>query len=409
MSWLDLVQRDFIITTGEGSKFKVNWLNATKLVEYNVAMFEFPGLAGTLVNRGTPKGRRYNIEIFFQGEDNIDQAFTFEAAAADPRPWNISHPLYANIIVQPIGLEFDNSQMNVSRITGQVIETITEDSPITTVDAIDNIQLSKSNLDNSFASTVTAPISGSDIDTLSKDNSDLYKLTVPIIKIPAEVQNYFQLFNVANSAITNAIDSPIFAMQAIQAMINAPAAFTTNVKSRLSNLSSTFQTLRNKLSSSPVSLPVASKQIYQVQGAANISSQLVAASTPMQGDYSNMTDVVITIEILINNYNIYINDLNNMQTSTGGDPDSYIPDAGSVIAMNMLLNSVLGGLFSIALNARQERSVILEKDYNIIVLTHRLYGLDPFDNNIQELFINNNLGINDILVLKKGRKIVYYI
>jgi hypothetical protein len=57
----------------------------------------------------------------------------------------------------------------------------------------------------------------------------------------------------------------------------------------------------------------------------------------------------------------------------------------------------------------KERFLFLEEDTNLILLTQRLYSLDDADNNMVELMENNNLGPNDILQLKKGRKIVYYI
>ena len=44
----------------------------SKTKDYNVAEFEFPEVSGTLVSRKKPKGSRYDLEIIFQGENNLD-------------------------------------------------------------------------------------------------------------------------------------------------------------------------------------------------------------------------------------------------------------------------------------------------------------------------------------------------
>lgn len=64
---------------------------------------------------------------------------------------------------------------------------------------------------------------------------------------------------------------------------------------------------------------------------------------------------------------------------------------------------------SIANGSKQERIIYLAEDTNIIVLTHKLYGLLPDDSTIDE-FLRNNPDISDseLLGLEKGRRIVYY-
>ena len=129
MSWLEKVETEMIITTGDGQPYAPDYMNAVKSVEYNVAEFNFPGIAGTFVDRRLPKGRKFNLELYFQGDDHLDVAEAFEASANDSRAWEIEHPFYGLVIVQPTSLQFDNSKQNLSKITGTVIETILEDAP----------------------------------------------------------------------------------------------------------------------------------------------------------------------------------------------------------------------------------------------------------------------------------------
>jgi hypothetical protein len=411
MSWIDKINTNFTIITGDGLSYTVDWMNATKQKEYFIAEFNFPNLPGSLVKRSQPKGRRYNLEIFFQGDTNIEDSKAFEDSADNLGAWTISHPLYGQIIVQPVGLMFDNTAMNVTKVTGQVIETITQDNPITTVNPIDNILLDKENLDSTFSNSLSKTPVSSDVNNMASNNNTLFNRSVPIIKLPADLTNYFNLFQIAKAAINNLTASPLVAMRAAQAVISAPALFETDVQSRLNLLSGQYKTLKSQIvpKTAYQKIPVSTKQIFQIQAGTLISSQLLAASTPQSSNYTNATTVINIIEILINNYNIYIGDLDSIQTPTAGTPDSFIPDANSLIALNKLMSNVISNLFKIALTGKQERTYLIDSDTNIILLTHRLYGLDEFDNNINELISNNNWGLAQILQIRKNTLVKYYI
>jgi hypothetical protein len=405
-SWIDKISSEFIITTGDSKQFKPLWLNATRSFEYNISEFEFPNLSGTLVKRLTPKGMKYALEIYFEGEDHLDQSEAFLVSSRDQRPWKITHPLYGSLIVQPIGLSFDNTLYNVSKITGTVIETITEDNPKTSINPIDNITLDKAALDETFVTAIDTTPSATDINTMAANNNKLYATGVKAIALPEEAEIYFNLFNKANTAIVNATSGPLTAIRALQAVINAPALFTIGAKTRVDLLTNSFNSLRANVSGIT---DKSSKQIYENNAGTLLSAQAMAAATPIAGDYGNKNSVLLVIEIIINNYNNYLLDLDSLQSANAGNTDSYIPDANAMISLNLLINYSIASLFTIALTSKQERTLILENDSNIIVITHRLYGLDPYDNNINELMKNNNFGMDHLLQIRKGTKIVYYI
>lgn len=406
MSWIDLITQDLTITTGDGKKYIPNWLNAQKGFEFQLAEFEFVGIAGALIKRGLPKARRFPMELYFQGDNHLDIASAFEKSSFDTRVWTLSHPFYGNIIVHPTGLNFDNSEYNITKINCNFIETITQDAPKTVIDPVDNITIDKSNLDDTFINSFTVTPSSADINTLTANNAAQYKKGVGIIKIPSEAENFFNLFNNANSAVNNATASPLLAMRATQSLINAPALFTSSVQNRVALLGNNFTTLRSNIAS--ITNP-SSKKVYETSGGANISAQALASAMPQDGDYSTSNDVLSIIGFVLGNYNQYLVDLDSLQTANGGSTDSYIPDADSLTALSLLMNQTISSLFDIALSSKSERTLILEQDSNWILLTHRLYSLDPFDNNLVLLMQQNNVGLNEILQVKKGRTVTYYI
>ena len=412
MSWIEQTNKGFIITCGDGVKFQPEWMNATKSIEYNVKEFNFPNVSGTLVDRREPKGAKYSLELFFQGEDHLDTRTAFEVSAADKRFWTITHPLYGLIDVQPVSLVFDNTKHNVTKITAEVIETITDTNPKAVIIPEDKIEedneFANEAAAESFAANVTP--SPTDIATAKQDNNVAYARTSPDIENDIDGQEYFNAFNEANAAMTNAASDAGGAIRKTQSFIEAPARFQQSVKSRLSMLGDNFQSLRKNIQGTATTVPKSTKQFYEVQAGATIGAMALASSIIFDDDdYKNRPQVVEVVEILLRAFSQYLGDLDSMQLGTGGNPNDYIPTAQSIIDTNDLLNYTMGNLFQIGLTARQERFYTTTDETDLISLAHQLYGLSNGDESINELIRNNGLGLNHILKVAKDITLKYYI
>lgn len=413
MSWLDRIKNDLIITTGDGATYKPNWLNAVVDMEFNAIAFEFIEVSGSLVKRFLPKGSKYNIEIYFQGDDHLDTAASFRESSKDPRAWRVSHPYYGTLIVQPTNLLFDNSKGNITRITGGLWETIVEDNPKGTVDAVDQISFDKLGVDTAFiqgyANAIPLP-NINDVNLLRGNIAGIYKAgLVSILKEDANA--YFNAFTSASNALLNLASDIFNTMQLVTDLINAPINFVNTVKSRVKTLISQFNTLRTAIqtlaNTASTLFNKNSKKSYEHNAGGVISSMALAAVTNM--DYQNRNDVIATMNDILTQYNIYLNDLDSFQDTNANSPSSYMPDADSLILLGNLINFTISSLFVIGLNSKQERALYCEQDTNLITLANRLYGLQPDDSTIDTLMKNNNIGLNEILSIKKGRKIVWYI
>jgi hypothetical protein len=406
MSWIEKINNDFIVTLGDGVEFRPLWLNAVKTKGFNITEFEFPNINGTLVSRTTSKGGRYNLELYFQGDDHLDIAAAFESSSEDPRSWTIIHPFYGTLIVQPSELTFDNTQYNVSKITGTVIETISDDNPRTTIRPQDNIALLKEQNNEELLQSFDVMPSPADASYLRSQLNKFYKTGKNLITQQEESQDYFNKFNTANAAIDKISSAPINAMRGVQAVINAPASVAANVQSKTGAISSQFNSLKNSVSGITTR---ASKKIYSANGAAILTTQALATVTPFDEIVLTRNEVFKIAEDLLKNYNDFIVTLDDLQTENNGSPESFIPDFESYLQLNQIVVSAISGLFELARNSRQERVLFLEDDIDIINLTHRLYGLDPLDANIDELNKLNSFGLNDLLELKKGQKVIYLV
>jgi len=409
MSWISTINSDVIIRTGDGREHHPKWMNPGREKDYNVTEFEFPGLAGTLLDKQEPKGTKHSIELLFDGDDHLDLAQAFWESADDPRPWRVSHPLYGSLFVQCSSIRQDNTGYNISKFTLSIMETITEDAPRGTEDPVDKITFDKVTLDdtfaNSFATNVVEP-SPTDVNVMSQNNSSLYAIGKKRVSITDDAEAYFNLFNTATTAINNATADPLAAMRAIQAVINYPALFQQSVASRLGLFQEQINLLRLNLAT--IKEP-SKKRIFQSYGGALISSMATTSATPTDSDYQNRDQVFSAISQVSEAYNTFLQDLDSLQTPNGGDIDSFIPDADSIIALGNLINYTLANLSNIALDSKQERTIYLESDSNPVLLAHRFYGLDQVDANLVYFINSNNIGLNEMLSLRKGRAVKYYV
>jgi hypothetical protein len=407
MSWLDKIKNDLIITCGDGKSYRPNWLNAVKDREYNTAEFDFHGVVGTYVYRGTPRGRKYSLEIYFQGETHLDTATAFETSADDNRAWTLEHPYYGRLLVQPTALRFDNTAHNVTKITGTIIETITEDYPKGRQVPADVIAANVATTDEAaaqaYANNVTP--AGPDKNQMRANINAAYTPGSKFVDT-ANANAYFNAFNEAAAAITTATAEPLAAMRKIQAVINKPAQFQATVQTRMDVLNQTFTSLRAQVANIT---DRKLKFLYQGNAANVLTGLALTAATPLATDYANRPAVLAVIETIIATYNQYVADLDTLQSTNGGSPDSFVPDAVLLTGLNSLINYTLGNLFNIAANAKQERSFVLENDSNWLLLTHRVYGLDAADANLDKLMNENGAGLATALHVPKNKIIVYYI
>lgn len=401
MSWLDKIENDLIITTGEGSEFTPLWIDAQKSKEFNAEQFNFVNQPGSLVEREEPTGTAYNLTLYFQGENNIEEAERFWEASNDSRPWVLSHPYYGQLIVQPFNLNYDNREHNVTKVTSEVIETINERGPQT----ISNIEIEVRNnanaLNESSAGSYDVEPGAEEINQM--DPVSLQNEAEGNFPDTEAAESYRNAVTEAQSAVAKATNQPIVALKAMQNVIRAPARFEDSVTNRLDILQNQFESLRSTISKDS---SAGSKRTFEYQTSANLSAQAEASVT--NTNYRNRSEVLAITDSILSNYKTFEDDIVNIQSNRAGDPNSYIPNHDVQFQLMRLINLTVAKLFDMAFDLRQERTFYVEGETNVILLTHKLYGLDPEDQNINALIEQNNFSINELLVIEHGRQVTYY-
>lgn len=408
MAWQQKLETPLSITCGDGQTYTPLWMNAADSTEYNLSRFEFEGIPGTLAVRTLPKGTVYPLELWFQGDDHLEVSDAFKVSAADKRPWQIAHPYFGNLLVQPISMERDRSAHNTTKCLVPVIETIVEDAPQSNVSPADKIAADKESCDETCAQSYATDVQPkvADKEELKKTTGNLYNAGKKGVKNALDAEGYFNALNNANSYITNLTQEPLEAIRQVQRLINYPAQFAGSVQNRLSLLGSQLNTLRNALGTI---LTPNSKKLFETQSAGILSAMALTTVTNPAGAYNNRTAVLGVVNTLLTNYNRFISDIDLLQSVNGAGPDSYLPNGPSILQLSNLVSYAISNLFVIASNSRQERIEYLPEDSNLHMTAKRFYGLKADDSTIDELIANNNIGPDELLGLPKGRRIIYYV
>jgi hypothetical protein len=415
MSWIEKIKTDLTITTGDGKTYTPSWINAKKQIDYQTTEFTFIGVKGSLVSRGEQIGQKIALQVYFQGEDHLDVASAFELSASDNRFWVLSHPLYGLLNVQPISLAVDNSNYNVSKITIPIVETIIETTPKTPLIVADKVEE-----DAELLTELTSERFGLSVEPDANDKrvmaqvvDSLKKNTEVEIIDDAAGQTFSNKYNTAKADILDATENPSISMASIQSVVMEPALLQQDIASRLiiskRNLISYKTTITNGFDTL-LGLPNSYKSLYEVIGSSIISALLLTAATPLnESDYPTRSSVTDTTSLILSTVNQYLEDLDAMQSGSGGDIIDFVPSSDGIISLMNLVNFTTASLLQIALGAKQERFYTTEDDTDLISLTHQLYGLKKDDSTIDEMIRLNNIGLKQMLNIEKGTVINYYV
>lgn len=416
MSWLDKIQKDFTITLTVGNNLKTakrvdyvpNWLNARRSVEYNIAEFNFKNQRGTLVKRGQPMGRRYALEIHFQGADNIDKATAFMADSEYPYPWQISHPMYGALYVQPISIDIDDRDYNDSKIICSVMETLGANTrPKINVDPVETIKAKQLSTDITTATAYEVAVPYAEATDISamQTNAERFKIAATAFaRTTADAVAAANAYSRALGRIESAASGTFQAIRSMQQLINLPASFANNINNRVSFLVGQFEALYDSFTTPR------QKRLYENNAGTVLTTMCTATVTNItSSDYRSRGEVLQVADYIVNAWNSYVTNLDTISTPTNDTPDSYAPNFGGIFETSVLVKYTISNLLLLAENAAQQRIYRTEKDTNVILMAYKFYGLLPDDSTIQRVIDENNICLNEILQIKKGRDLVYYV
>jgi hypothetical protein len=398
MSWIDKINNVKLeIQTGDGKKWYPLWKEAKKNIRYNVEGFDFVDIYGTYVDRKKQSGNQFPVLFFFQGEDHLNESQQFEYSASDSRPWIIRHPIYGSIKVHPVSLNFDNSAMNVTAITGMLWETIETKYPKVKINSKLIIRNKRTLINETNSNVFDNNINGDtgiiDATLVSSEILDRkYSLLTDVFE---NVNILKDLVRKAYSAGLTVISQPITFMNYIQGLINFPLIIEQNVDFKIKQLKESFDETRELIFRDEFSNN--SKQLYMSYSFAYLSALCDVSANPLNTDYYTRSDVLRVIDDIITFNNLIIQDF---------DYIGITPNTDLAFNVDSIVNETVANLYDIAFNSKQDRTAVLQVDSNIVVLAHKYFGTG--DANLNAFIEANALTNEELIRIKAGRIVNYY-
>ena len=407
MSWPQRVENGIELTTGDGTTYRPNWVNTSFIQDYNISSFEFPNIAGTLVRKKQPKGRKFQLEVYFQGENHLEDSERFRVSASDQRAWRVTHPLYDDIIAHPRRLTFDNTKYNITKITGILLETITGVFPDAETNAVEEIEERKTAIDNQIATNYDAQVQTIDGIEANAINNNLSDIEADTEKITFgdQVASLRNTVVAAQSAVLSGIGTANSYINKVQSAINFPFQVVNGVKARLDTFKNSFDRLTQSISTI---LGKNQKEYYEANASSAISGSCLATVNQLDDfPYTTRSQVDDAVETLLAMFDDYVEKIDEVQATSATAEDAYLPDPETLRQLQQIVNLTVSSLFEVALGSKQEHVLILEEDSNPVIVAHRLFGLN--DENLETLIEVNNIRLQELYLLKKGREIIYYV
>ena len=356
--------------------------------------FDFVGVPGSYVERHEKSGDKFNIDLIFQGEDHIDNANSFLLSAENKNPWKIIHPIYDNLFVQPLALEIENSDYNSTQITGGIWETLSDTFPEQTIDQVavvvdKNAEIITQNVDVFSANQDLDP----DVDVINAadvSSKSIYDSYLKLTDNDDDIVILKDLFRKASAGVSVILSDPNYYMTQTLNLINYPFIIKQNIQFKINKLIENYSSIK--------SLFINDGAFFQSYASTLLSVSCACAVTPDATSYESKSEVLNVIEQIDSLYYDIIDTF---------DAIDFVQNSDIALGLDSMFTSAVSSLYLIAFEAQQERTIMLDKDDNMINIAAKYYGTGDED---LESFINHNaITLNEHLQIKKGRKITYYV
>lgn len=410
MSWKDKLENNkFAIQTGDSKVFYPLWKNAAKVKEFNITAFDFIDVEGTYVDRRKPKSAKYDILIYFQGDNCMNEADDFEKSADDSRYWVINHPIYGTLKGQPISISRNDSTINIVELSIEFWDSIINQYVEERTSIKDEISDKKDQMEIASANnfdlkTNPTPANQNKVREFIKSMDSEYKKFLD----DSNYNDYQKTLSQCRDSVDNIIiDSRTLILDVSRTIDSIKDMPNVNVFQKIGAISNLFNQLLREFSFE--SITDFNRYYFESAGASLISTMCLVGLNPNKNDFISRSDVQKILSVLDSSYLQYIEKLNLFELGKNNRNNNYDSNFAVQSNLNLITKKTLYDLFAISFSFKQERVVELGADSNLILLTHKYMGLDSKDENLELFRQINSIRNESLFIVKKGAKIKYLV
>lgn len=378
MSWIDRLESKLKITTGDNKVYYPLWIDSELNIEYNIEGFDFVNTEGTFVERREKSGGQYPLSLYFTGENNIELAQNFEISARNKNAWTVEHPFFEKIVCQPMSMKIVHN-LNVTNIQVTVWETLTIQQPTGSVNVPTIVEQIKLKINENYLSLPAPTVDSRDFLVTKQSVNTINSIYQNIASTIDEKTTLKAAYREAIGAVNNILNDYNSYLVKAQTLINFPFTSTQSTYYKVVRSFDLMKQLINTLTNFDISKA-------NIVTIFSNSCSCAASGT----DYVTRTDVLNVITIL--------NDMNSLFIKTFDSVDPQVS-----FDLDRQYNITVSSLYDIAFNSKQERSILLDADSNMVILAHKYFG--STDDDLKRFIQLNELKVDEYLQIKQGRTI----
>ena len=428
MAWQDRL-RESAYTGASGKRLPFLFEESQEEFTHKGTPVEISDADGSYTKPMGITSRRYPMKVILSGENYDAQANDFMDLLAERGEGVLEHPVYGRKSVVPVGLvrrtENLSNQANQAIIEVEFFETTgvlysdkSQDSKFLQANAvdmadtahaeqvlIDGVEITESPVYAAKYSSVKE-LAGATIGSIEQ------KSNINSESLDAGGYNSLTLngFNASYSAISDSIDrgksvlfaDPLTLAMQTQKLISQPSNYSKGFNNRIDGYSTFLDKvlktdpLTNEPTPATTEIDLA---IVDLFASAGITSLAVSAT---KTEYQNRSDAVEMAEKLLE----FSDKLSYYRDQSYLNVDKI--DTGiSWGEVQRAISISTGILIEQSFKLSQKRSVVLSSARSIIDLVYELTG--AVDESLDEFISENDLSGDEIIEIKKGREIVYYV
>jgi len=403
MAWQDRL-RDAAYTSPSGQRLTFDYDATSEVFEQLGGAFNFPDAKGTFVQPLGASGRRYPLRLILWGADYDQAAASWMDALQEAGVGTLEHPAYGRKTVVPTGSVTRRDEFvrgaNQAVIEVSFFETtgLAYPSPQSLDDTAAKVEAASVAQAQTLAASGVLDSASDRADFLSRYESALGAASGALKPITEAVASAQRQFTAIESSINRGIDvlirDPLTLAYQTQQLIKTPARIAASAGARL-------DAYGDFLSGLVGTTPPRKTALYNTDMYATATLTATALATTTT-EYTKRPEAIEAAELI----------LEQAEAVAAWRDDNFaalgeIDDGGVWQSLQDLVASTAGALVQRSFTLASERRVVLTSDRSIIDLTFELYG--TVDDKLDALINDNDLSGDEIIEIKRGREVVYYV
>ena len=384
------------------------YVDLKRTINKRTTDFQFNGINGKFIQDRGHDGGEFPLACYFSGEDHDQLATNFESILIESGRGVLEHPLYGTFDVVPVGsIQRTNAMVtgaNESIVSVTFSTTLADAYPLPTFSTRNAIDRVLKNFDIASAAEFDSalPLKGAtgQSQLLSTVTDAVAIAGQTIGKLSESTAEQRRAFEDQQRLINNSLDTlvgqPLNLAQQLVNLIKSPAIAATSFTSRIAG----YAAFAERLFGKPLRYP---NDLYvnNLLTLAAVNASVLAANTTT---FSNRREAqeaarnMIALNEAVNSYN----------DNNFADAEFPNVDEGGAYQSNQ--NAVAGSsgqLVEQSFDLRVERIVTLERERSPVDVCAQ-YVKSLTDEALQTFLDNNLIGGDEMFLLPRGRRIVYY-